>query len=43
LKIARLLEPAGMLWIHQAIVQKQGTGFTWAMLERVASARPPKN
>ena len=43
LKIARLLEPTGMLWIHQAIVQKQGTGFTWGMLERVASSRPPKN
>ena len=28
LKIARLLEPTGMLWIHQALVQKQGTGFT---------------
>jgi 8-hydroxy-5-deazaflavin:NADPH oxidoreductase len=43
LKIARLLEPTGMLWIHQAIVQKQGTGFTWGMLERESSARPPKN
>ncbi len=44
LKIARLLEPAGMLWIHQALVQKQGTGFTWAMLERTqASPRTAKN
>jgi len=43
LKIARLLEPTGMLWIHQAIVQKQGTGFTWGMLEREASVRPAKN
>jgi predicted dinucleotide-binding enzyme len=43
LKIARLLEPTGMLWIHQAVVQKKGTGFTWAMLEREASARPPRN
>ncbi|MGD0813820.1 MAG: NADPH-dependent F420 reductase [Verrucomicrobiota bacterium] len=43
LKIARLLEPTGMLWIHQAIVQKQGTGFTWGMLERAVSARPPTN
>jgi predicted dinucleotide-binding enzyme len=43
LKIARLLEPTGMLWIHQAIVQKQGTGFTWAMLERKAAARPAKS
>jgi predicted dinucleotide-binding enzyme len=43
LKIARLLEPTGMLWIHQAIVQKQGTGFTWGMLERAASTRPSKN
>src|SRR5450432_4175662 len=43
LKIARLLEPTGMLWIHQAIVQKQGTGFTWGMLEREASARSPIN
>jgi hypothetical protein len=43
LKMSRLLEPTGMLWIHQAIVQKQGTGFTWAMLEREASARPPKH
>lgn len=42
LKIARLLEPTGMLWIHQAIVQKQGTGFTWGMLEREASPRPQK-
>ena len=43
LKMARLLEPTGMLWIHQAIVQKQGTGFTWGMLERMASARPQKS
>src|SRR5450756_860222 len=35
LKVARLLEPTGMLWIQQALVQKQGTSFTWAMLERV--------
>jgi predicted dinucleotide-binding enzyme len=38
LKVARLLEPTGMLWIHQALVQKQGTGFTWAMLERTEAA-----
>jgi len=44
LKIARLLEPTGMLWIHLATTQKLGTGFTWAMLERVhASTRAPKN
>jgi len=43
LKIARLLEPTGMLWIHQAVIQKRGTGFTWGMLERDASARSPNN
>jgi predicted dinucleotide-binding enzyme len=43
LKIARLLEPTGMLWIHLAIVQKKGTGFTWAVMERVqASPLPSK-
>lgn len=41
LKIARLLEPTGMLWIHLALVQNMGAGFTWAMLER-AQARAPK-
>lgn len=40
LKVARLIEPIGMLWIDLALVQKMGTGFTWAILERVqASAR----
>jgi predicted dinucleotide-binding enzyme len=34
LKIARLLEPTGMLWIQLALTQKLGTGFTWAMLKR---------
>jgi predicted dinucleotide-binding enzyme len=43
LRIARLIEPTGMLWIHLALVQKMGSGFTWAMLERVqASARGQK-
>jgi predicted dinucleotide-binding enzyme len=43
LKIARLLEPTGMLWIHLALAQKMGMGFTWAMLERVkASTRDQK-
>lgn len=42
LKIARLLEPTGMLWIHLATVQKMGTGFTWAMMERDAAARASK-
>lgn len=39
LKISRLLEPTGMLWIHLALVQKLGTGFTWAKLERNQPAR----
>jgi hypothetical protein len=39
LKVARLLEPTGMLWIHLALVQKLGTGFSWAMLERAQPAR----
>lgn len=38
LKVARLIEPAGMLWIHLALVQKMGTGFTWAKLERVQAS-----
>jgi predicted dinucleotide-binding enzyme len=43
LKIARLLEPTGMLWIHLALVRKLGAGFTWAMLERLQpSTRAPK-
>ncbi len=43
LKIARLLEPTAMLWIHLATVQKIGSGFTWAMLTRDrASVRTPK-
>src|SRR5579863_9496773 len=43
LKIARLLEPTGMLWIHLALVRKLGTGFTWAKLERIQPAtRAPK-
>ena len=42
LKISRLLEATGMLWILQAMVLKQGTGFTWGLLERAASAHLPK-
>ena len=34
LKVARLLEPTGMLWIYLANNSKMGTGFTWAMLKR---------
>ncbi len=43
LSVARLLESMAMLWIHLALVQKKGAGFTWAMLERQAAVRPSKN
>jgi hypothetical protein len=43
LKVARLLEPTAMLWIHLAVVRKMGTGFAWAMLEREAAIRTPKS
>ncbi len=44
LKTARLLEATAMLWIHLALVQKAGAGFTWAMLQRdQPSARTPGN
>ena len=42
LKIARLLEPTGMLWIHLAVVEKLGAGFAWAKLDRPTPPRPPK-
>ena len=34
LKIARLLEPYGMLWIHLALMQKVSGDFAFALLKR---------
>jgi predicted dinucleotide-binding enzyme len=34
LKIARLLEPYGMLWIHLALMQKVPGDFAFALLKK---------
>jgi hypothetical protein len=34
LRVARLLEPMAMLWIHLAFSQEMGTGFAFTLLKR---------
>ena len=34
LALARYLEPAAMVWIHLAIIQKQGRGIAFGLLRR---------
>jgi len=34
LRIARLLEPLAMLWIHLALVRGMGTGIAFRLLRR---------
>ena len=34
LTMARYTEPFAMLWIQRAVVQRRGTGFAFALLER---------
>ena len=38
LRIARLLEPYGMLWIDQALNRGRGQGFAFAITNRSGTA-----